>query len=189
MVRKWLPGLLALSALLYLLFRSMMKKASSTNKALPIRNNNPFSIIQPKPDAWQGLTPGSKDFLSFVSVKWGVRAGYINLVNGYFKKGLNTLSEILPRYAPASAGNNPEAYISMVEKFTGIPRNQEITKANEIYALGRAIERVEAGKSWVDAEEWDAGWTLAIPSVKSVWSFDVKKQTQKATAVAGSIPL
>lgn len=190
MQRKWLPGLLALFVALFLLFRSMKNRVVSTNKTKTQRNNNPFALIQPRPDRWQGLVPGSSGFLTFEEVKWGVRAGYINLINAYFKKGLNTLELIFPKYAPKVDNNNPQAYIQFVEKFTGIDRRTVITKAAQIYNLGRAIERVEGGRSWVDAEEWDEGWKLAIPQVKAYTTFArVSGEINKATAVAGSIPL
>lgn len=191
MARRWRYGwLVLLGGLLavFLVIRNM-KKIVSTNKAKTQRNNNPFAIIQAVPDKWRGLAEGSSGFLTFTSPVYGVRAGYINLVNGYLKKGFDSIEKIFPRYAPASDGNKPEAYISFVEKFTGIPRNSRITEAKQIYDLGRAIERVEAGKSWVDAEDWDQGWTLAIPIVKTYTAFDLKTQTQKATAIAGNIPL
>lgn len=190
MVRKWLPGLLALFVVLYLLFRNMKNRVVSTNKTKTQRNNNPFALIQPRPDRWQGLVPGSSGFLTFEEVKWGVRAGYINLINAYFKKGLNTLELIFPKYAPKVDNNNPQAYIKFVEKFTGIDCRTVITKPDQIYAIGKAIEKVEGGRSWVDPEEWDEGWKLAIPVVKAYCTFKtVKEQTQKATAVAGGIPL
>jgi hypothetical protein len=170
---------------------------TKNRKARAIRNKNPFALIQTKPEQWQGLVGSEPDgFLIFSNPVFGVRAGYINLVNGYIRKGLNTLSKIFPVYAPITAGNNPNKYTELVSKITGIDPNRPL-EAADIYAIGRAIERIEAGQYWVDAEDWDQGWTLSIPRIKSGFLLSeinsglqkFKKATQKATAVAGSVPL
>jgi hypothetical protein len=178
-----------------------MGKKQTTDKSRQIRvrrNNNPFAIIQPVPDNWKGLTGKENDgFLQFSAPIWGVRAGYINLINGYIRKGLNTISAIFPVYAPDSAGNNSTAYISRVSQITGIDPNRTLNPL-DIYAIGISIQRIEGdGKTWVDPEEWDRGFTLAIPVIKSAFPlFDFQKgiqslktKIQKATAVAGSVPL
>jgi len=193
MRQKLLPGLLLLSGLLWILFRVMKNqknKIVTTSGPKTQRNNNPFALIQRKPDAWKGLTPGSGSFLQFDEVKWGVRAGYINLVNAYLSRNLNTIEKIFPVYAPASDGNFPSKYIDFVEKFSGIKRNEVIDNADELYIIGRAIERVEAGKSWVSPTDWDEGWKLALPVINpKLRALNFRTQVRKATATAGSIGL
>lgn len=131
--------------------------------ALPQESNNPFSLIQTKPSAWQGLVPGSTGFLKFTAVKYGVRAGFINLVNTYLNKGLNTIAKIFPVYAPSrDPRNNPAAYVANVEKITGIPRDQVISTSDQIYKLGKAIIQVEEGKFWVPQADFDEGFKLAM---------------------------
>ncbi len=131
--------------------------------ALPQESNNPFSLIQTKPSAWQGLVPGSTGFLKFTSVVYGVRAGFINLVNTYLNKGLNTISKIFPVYAPVGHGaNNPALYIAAVEKLSGIPRDQVISTSDQIYKIGKAIIQVEEGNFWVPIPAFDEGFRLAM---------------------------
>ena len=193
MRQKLLPGLLLLSGLLWIVFRAMKNqknKIVSTSGPKAQRNNNPFALIQAKPDKWQGLTPGSGSFLQFTEPKWGVRAGYINLVNTYLSRNLNTIEKIFPVYAPASDGNYPSKYIDFVEKFTKIKRNETIDNSEELYIIGRAIERVEAGKSWVSPTDWDEGWKLALPVINpKLRALNFRTQVRKATATAGSIGL
>ena len=190
MQSKWLVGLSLLLGAALLVFRKM--KLAVTNKdrrARTIRSNNPFALIQIKPDNWQGLIGADPDgFLKFKEVKWGVRAGYINLVNTYINRGLNTLAKIFPLYAPDSVGNNSKAYIDSIVKITGIDPNRTLL-ADDVYVLGRAIEQIEAGKKWVDAEEWDEGFKLAAPRLKIKGQDAFKKAVQRATANAGNVAL
>lgn len=132
--------------------------------ALPQQSNNPFAIIQKNPSAWQGLEGStSSGFLIFSSPVWGVRAGFINLVNTYLNRGLNTISKILPVYAPLGhGGNDPEAYIANVVRITGIGRNQPITTQEELKALGRAIITVEEGYFWVRSSDFEEGFRKAM---------------------------
>ncbi|MFM9952409.1 MAG: hypothetical protein ACKV1O_31050 [Saprospiraceae bacterium] len=132
--------------------------------ALPQQSNNPFAIIQRTPSAWQGLEGStSSGFLIFALPVWGVRAGFINLVNTYLNRGLNTISKILPVYAPLGhGGNDPEAYIAKVVRITGIGRNQAITTQEQLKKLGRAIITVEEGNFWVRESDFQEGFRLAM---------------------------
>ena len=184
----------------FLLFQRMRTKpaTSPVRRLRTQRNNNPFALIQANPSPWQGLEGKEPDgFLKFKTVVWGVRAGYINLVTTYLNQGRTSIRKIFPVYAPAAAGNNPDAYIQRVSKITGIDPDRELT-GEDIYAIGLAIARVEGnGTLWVDAEDWDQGYTLAIPRLKTAFNSQdlanglnkIKAAIQKATAVAGSVPL
>jgi hypothetical protein len=131
--------------------------------ALPQDSKNPFSLIQDKPSAWQGLVPGSTGFLKFTSNVYGVRAGFINLVNTYLDRGLDTIARIFPVYAPVGHGaNDPQAYIASVERLSGIPRDMVIATPEQIYRIGKAIVQVEEGKFWVPQDEFDQGFNLAM---------------------------
>lgn len=131
--------------------------------ALPLSNNNPFALIDDTPSAWQGLVPGSTGFLKFINPMYGVRAGFINLVNVYLNRGLNTIEKIFPVYAPSGHGsNNPSSYIATVERLTGIPRNKVISSSDDLYKLGRAIVQVEEGNFWVSQADFDEGFRQAM---------------------------
>ena len=108
--------------------------------------NNPLALIQRIPDEWKGLVgKTSGGFLMFSSFVYGARAGYINLVNGYLKRGLNTPSKITPVYAPKGhGGNDPAAYARLIASQMGITVNTRL-KASDLFALGLAMARVELG--------------------------------------------
>jgi hypothetical protein len=126
----------------------------------PQRANNPFSLIQKKPDKWRGLLKSdTKGFLYFDSVSNGVRAGFINLYNRYLNRGLDTIEKIFPVYAPPFE-NDTEAYIRTVCKLTGFTPDQKLNP-NDFEKLGRAIIQVEAGKFWVNEDDFQKGFLMA----------------------------
>lgn len=93
-----------------------------------IRNKNPGNIRWG--ENWQGLLPVSirtdKSFCQFVDVKYGIRALLIILFNyknkvglpGCGGKGIDTIREIICRWAPPTE-NNTDAYIASVAKQVG----------------------------------------------------------------------
>lgn len=132
--------------------------------ARPKNNNNPFALMDTSPDSWKGLIGKAQDgFLIFDSPENGTRAGFINLINAYLKRGLNTIEKIFPVYAPAGHGDNdPEVYIKRVVQLTGIPRNEKITSSSDIYKLGKAIVTHEEGNFWLTQQQFNAGFESAV---------------------------
>lgn len=96
---------------------SLIKK--TVMKTRGERNNNPFNMNRTG-TSWVGeVRPGSDPrFAEFKTLDYGLRAGLINLMNGYFSKGL-TLAEIIRKYAPAFE-NNTMAYIKSAERRSGV---------------------------------------------------------------------
>ena len=126
---------------------------------------NPFALIQPDPDNWQGLVGHDNGKLKFINNVYGARAGYINLINTYITKGLDTTSKIFPVYAPKGHGaNDPQKYIEYVENISEIGPNDKIDSLESLYALGRAIARVERG-SFLDSASLKEGFKLALQAV------------------------
>ena len=82
------------------------------------RNNNPFNIIKNPSNAWLGKIPSdlSNDgrFEQFLDMKYGIRAGLILLRRYITIYRLDSVSEIIKRFAPESE-NNTKAYITFVE--------------------------------------------------------------------------
>lgn len=134
----------------------------------PQRYNNPFALKDDTPSPWKGLIGKRPNgFLIFDTPTNGARAGFINLVNAYLNRGLNTIEKIFPVYAPIGDGsNNPEVYIKRVVSLTGIKRNQIITSNNDIYKIGKAIVTHEEGKFWMTTKDFDNAFNLAFPSNK-----------------------
>ena len=96
-----------------------------------IRNNNPLNIR--KGNNWKGERPHQTDkaFEEFVSMEFGIRAGFIILrkyINGYFglTTKFNTIEKIIRRWAPPSE-NATQKYIDFVAKDMGISAHLPIS--------------------------------------------------------------
>lgn len=181
--RKSSLGLYLLFAVASIVFLVMwllrMKKKQSQR---PQRNNNPFALIQTNPSNWAGLigqdsgTPSG--FLSFDSPVNGTRAGFINLWNRYFSKGLRSINRIAPVYEGSSstiafgpggvsaADKNTDAWAVGVSKISGYDLNDDLTWA-QAYKLGRAIETFENGGRWVSDADFLKGYQLATTYTKA----------------------
>jgi len=129
--------------------------------AWAIPYNNPMAIIQPSPDKWQGLVGDDRGRLKFSSMPYGVRAGVINLYNGYFKKGNNTLKGIFEVYAPSGHGaNDPLNYANIVGRKLGVDINKKLDFWSYGKLLSRAIIQVETGSDISDSD-FEKGWQMA----------------------------
>lgn len=91
-----------------------------------IRNCNPLNIrIGNK---WKGevASPTDKDFEQFSCMHYGLRAGFILLRRYIERYHLDTVTEIISRWAPASE-NNTRAYINRVCERMGISALEKIS--------------------------------------------------------------
>lgn len=110
-----------------------------------IRNRNPFNIVR-SANSWMGKVKHSEDdrFEQFISMEYGVRAGICNLLNGYIRKGINKVQDIIKRYAPANE-NNTFAYIDYICQTTPISLETEISiHSLSFYHLCAAICKYES---------------------------------------------
>ena len=123
-------------------------------KKLPrgIRNNNPLNIR--KGNNWKGEVCSSTDgkFEQFVSMQWGIRAGFKilkNYMTGYGGrvKALTNVHDIIHRWAPPSE-NNCRAYIDSVCRFSGLHEFERLqfSDRNKMLALVDGMIRVECGQ-------------------------------------------
>ena len=124
------------------------------DKKLPrgIRNNNPLNIR--KGNNWKGEVTNSTDgaFEQFVSMQWGIRAGFKilkNYMTGYGGrvKALTNIHDIIHRWAPPSE-NNCRAYIDSVCRFSGLHEFERLqfSDRNKMLALVDGMIRVECGQ-------------------------------------------
>lgn len=96
---------------------------NATVKPLGVRHNNPGNIERGAP--WQGLSAEQKHhrFCTFDSPEYGIRA-LAKILQTYEKKyGVNTIAEIISRWAPSNE-NNTRAYIEAVSRRTGLGHRQ-----------------------------------------------------------------
>ena len=122
-----------------------------------IRNNNPLNIR--KGNNWKGERPNQKDkaFEEFVSMEYGIRAGFIILrkyISGYngLTNKFNTIELIVRRWAPPTE-NATQKYIDFVAKDMGISPHLRLSfgNKNQMVNLVYAMIFVECGQR-VDKE-------------------------------------
>lgn len=88
-----------------------------TEQKLPrgYRNNNPLNIRINPANNWQGKVANNTDgvFEQFVAMEYGYRAA-LKLIQNYIRKdGLNTVAQIISKWAPNNE-NNTAGYIQRV---------------------------------------------------------------------------
>lgn len=118
------------------------------------RNNNPGNIRVH--DAWRGLAGADdmttfqkreRDFCVFREPEWGLRA-VAQLMRTYkHRHGLTTPRAIISRWAPASDGNNVEAYSRQIAKALGVQPDDtiDVDTNGTIRTIMRAIATHENG--------------------------------------------
>lgn len=130
-----------------------------------IRNNNPLNIK--KGNKWQGERPVQTDkvFEEFVSIQYGIRAGfyllrkYISGYNGMTPK-FDTIELIIKRWAPPTE-NSTRRYIDFVCKETGLSSGTKIDFRNKkvMCDIVEAMIKVECGQA-VDRSLIESGYDL-----------------------------
>lgn len=112
-----------------------------------IRNNNPLNIRVG--NRFQGEVAHNTDgaFEQFVSMEYGIRAGFVILRRYIVDYELCTIAQIISRWAPNNE-NNTQSYIRRVCVFAGMERNEPIEFANAdiMVSLVDAMIRVECGQ-------------------------------------------
>ena len=112
-----------------------------------IRNNNPLNIRVG--NVWLGEVPNptDKEFEQFVSMFYGLRAGFILLRRYIRRYHLTTVPDIISRWAPGSE-NNTVKYIDTVCQLSGIAPDAQIKYEDEetLVNLVDAMILVECGQ-------------------------------------------
>lgn len=115
-----------------------------------IRNNNPGNIDFNPLNKWKGLNPKSKEldsrFCVFISPEYGIRALMILLRNYEKKHGLNSVRQIINRWAPTHE-NNTSAYMTHVAKMmnVGLDDCLDLKERDVLIKLAKAIVTHENG--------------------------------------------
>jgi hypothetical protein len=124
-----------------------------------LRNNNPLNIRH-NADVFQGEIKGNdKSFKTFSSMPYGYRAAFVTL-GTYLSRGWNTIEKIISKWAPSNE-NDTENYIANVVKWSGVPRNKELTAADgaDYILIVSAMSFVENGVN-ADINQIKAGFAL-----------------------------
>ena len=112
-----------------------------------IRNNNPLNIRIG--NVWLGEVPNPTDneFEQFVSMFYGLRAGFILLRRYIRRYHLTTVPDIISRWAPGSE-NNTVKYIDTVCQLSSIAPDAQLDYGDEetLVNLVDAMILVECGQ-------------------------------------------
>ena len=135
-----------------------------------VRNHNPGNLRHG--DQWVGLAPEQRDpaFCTFTGDVFGLRALMLVLLAYYRRHKLDTVREIIGRWAPP-VENDTVAYVDQVAKRLGIGPDDVLNpeRRETLINLARAIVRHENGKppasyppDWYDAATYDRAADMAL---------------------------
>jgi hypothetical protein len=127
-----------------------------------IRNNNPGNIRHGS-SQWQGMSSdqtGDSAFVQFDAPEYGIRALTKLLRNYQDRYGLDTIRQIINKYAPPSE-NDTGAYVASVAGRVGVDPDARINVNNIIVPLVTAIIKHENGIQPYSAQIISTGISLA----------------------------
>lgn len=125
-----------------------------------IRNFNPGNIRR-NATAWQGMAPEQTDpsFVQFISAEYGIRA-IAKIMRSYKALGLNTVREVIRRWAPPTE-NNTDAYIASVCAECSVEADDTVDLDAVMDLLIKAIIWHENGVQPYTDEQINTGIALA----------------------------
>ena len=128
-----------------------------------IRNNNPGNISKTS-EAWGGEVQGKDErYKSFATPEDGIAAIGKNLMAYQNKHGINTVSGIVSRWAPANE-NDTASYIKQVAQSLGVQPDQPVNVSDPAVMMGltKAIIQRENGKNPYSDDQIRSGLAAAI---------------------------
>lgn len=128
-----------------------------------IRNNNPGNLEFSKSNPWSGQTGDDGRFAKFETPEHGIRALGRNLLS-YQRQGIDTVNDIINRWAPPDDNNNTSAYIEAVCAQLGVTPDQPLDASNPdtLKALCAAIIHHENGSQPYSDQQLSTGVSAAI---------------------------
>ncbi|MFJ1363509.1 hypothetical protein [Klebsiella aerogenes] len=128
-----------------------------------VRNNNPGNLEASSSNPWVGQTGSDGRFAKFETPEHGIRALGRNLIS-YQRQGIDTVSEIINRWAPPSDNNDTAAYIKSVCAQLGVKADQPLDASNPdmLQALCAAIIKHENGSQPYSNEQLSTGVSAAL---------------------------
>lgn len=143
--------------------RRAVSEGGSGDSARGIRNNNPGNLEYSKTNPWVGQTGDDGRFAKFETPEHGIRALGRNLLS-YQRQGIDTVSDIINRWAPPSDNNNTDAYIQAVCAQLGVAPDQQLDASNPdtLKALCAAIIQHENGSQPYSDQQLATGVSAAI---------------------------
>jgi len=126
-----------------------------------IRLNNPMNIRIVKGTTWEGQSAVQSDesFVEFTDPVYGIRAG-TRILRSYEREGLQTIAEIIDRFAPPSE-NNSAAYVADVCEHCSVGPDEPIDYDKALPGLIEAIILREQGSQPYTGTQIRQGISLA----------------------------
>lgn len=109
-----------------------------------VRNNNPVNIVFNPNNDWLGQLGQDGRFVVFDNPENGFRAAAKLLKNYERLHGINTISGIIRRFAPAHE-NPTDSYITYISEQLDTPPDQPMDIESNLFPLLSALTRFEAG--------------------------------------------
>ncbi|MGP2047960.1 hypothetical protein ACSGR7_006475 [Klebsiella aerogenes] len=136
---------------------------ASANGPRGVRNNNPGNLEASSSNPWVGQTGSDGRFAKFETPEHGIRALGRNLLS-YQRQGIDTVSDIINRWAPPSDNNDTSAYIKSVCAQLGVKADQPLDASNPdtLQALCAAIIKHENGSQPYSNEQLSTGVSAAL---------------------------
>lgn len=127
-----------------------------------LRNNNPGNIRLSSTRYLGEVDSTDSAFKQFKAVEYGYRAMFVLLYTYQKKHKLDTIADMISRYAPAIE-NHTEKYIQAVSEWSGVPATSRITSTNGdiMVPIVAAMSRVENGV-FANMTDVVKGWDLFI---------------------------
>ncbi|MCV5708190.1 hypothetical protein OFN39_01745 [Escherichia coli] len=143
--------------------RRAVSDAGTGDGARGIRNNNPGNLEYSKTNPWVGQNGDDGRFAKFETPEHGIRALGRNLLS-YQRQGIDTVSDIINRWAPPDDNNDTSAYIKAVCAQLGVTADQPLDASNPdtLKALCAAIIHHENGNQPYSDQQLAAGVSAAI---------------------------
>lgn len=128
-----------------------------------VRNNNPGNLEASSSNPWVGQTGSDGRFAKFETPEHGIRALGRNLIS-YQRQGIDTVGEIINRWAPPTDNNDTAAYIKSVCAQLGVKADQPLDASNPdtLQALCAAIIKHENGSQPYSNEQLSTGVSAAL---------------------------
>lgn len=135
----------------------------NSSAARGLRNNNPGNIEASDKNPWEGQIGSDGRFAKFETPEHGIRALGKNLLTYYQKHGLDTVGEIITRWAPPKE-NKTDAYIKSICDQLGVAADQQIdvTNPRTLAALCAGIVNHENGSQPYTDEQIGSGVSAAL---------------------------
>lgn len=143
--------------------RAVSGGESPAEGARGVRNNNPGNLEASSSNPWVGQTGSDGRFAKFETPEHGIRALGRNLIS-YQRQGIDTVGEIINRWAPPSDNNDTTAYIRAVCAQLGVTANQPLDASNPdtLQALCAAIIKHENGSQPYSEDQLSTGVSAAL---------------------------